>query len=161
MRSVFDQYKQPENQLTHALACALGEDPGLHTRFIKEIAGMVPPNIKHLQILEQQVPGEDSSYSEEEAEQRGLPDAWIHDGKGDWTLIIESKVQAALTKDQLQRHSRVAERRGYTDINILCIGIEEPPFDLPQSDLPQFTFKAWTDIYLWLKKQARSRGVVE
>ena len=82
MRSVFDQYKQPENQLTHALACALGEDRGLLKRFIKEIAGVVPPDIKHLQILEQQVPDEDASYSEEEAERRGLPDAWIRDGEG-------------------------------------------------------------------------------
>ena len=90
MRSVFDQYKQPENQLTHALACALGEDRGLLTRFIKEIAGMIPPNIKHLQILEQQVPGEDSSYSEEETKRRGLPDAWIHDEEG-WALLLQAK----------------------------------------------------------------------
>lgn len=151
MRSVFDQYNQPENQLTHALACALGEDRDLLTRFIKEIAGMVPPNIKHLQILEQQVPGEDSGYSEEETERRGLPDAWIHDGEG-WALIIENKVQAVLTKDQLQRHCRVAERRGFSDIHILVIGINQPKFDLPHTK-----FQAWTDIYKWLKKnQARS-----
>jgi hypothetical protein len=150
MRSVFDQYKQPENQLTHALACALGEDRALLTRFIKEIAGMILPNIKHLQILEQQVPGEDSSYSEEETKRRGLPDAWIHDEEG-WALLIESKVQAALTKDQLHRHFRVAERRGFTDIHILVIGVNQPQFDLPHT-----TFQAWTDIYKWLKNQARS-----
>ncbi|MDO9585760.1 MAG: hypothetical protein Q7I93_04655 [Syntrophales bacterium] len=151
MRSVFDQYKQPENQLTHALACALAEDPALLARFIKEVADMATPIIKHVQILEQQVPGEDSSYSEEETERRGLPDAWIHDGES-WALLIESKVQAALTKDQLKRHYRVAERRGYTDINILVIGINRPQFDLPHT-----TFQAWTDIYKWLKKnQARS-----
>jgi hypothetical protein len=156
MRSVFDQYQQPENQLTHALACALDEDRGLLTRFIKEIEGMVPPNIKHLKIFEQQVPGEDSSYSEEETERRGLPDAWIHDGEG-WALLIESKVQAAFTKDQLHRHYGVAKRCGFIDIHILAIGIKEPSFDLSQSDLPPSKFQAWTDIYKWLKKnQARS-----
>jgi len=118
--------------------------------FIKEIAGLVPSNIKRLQIIEQQVPGEDTSYSEEEAERRGLPDVWIHDGE-DWALLIESKVQAALTKDQLQRHFRVAERRSFTDIHILVIGIKQPQFDLPHTK-----FEAWTDIYKWLKKQVRS-----
>jgi hypothetical protein len=150
MRSVFDQYKQPENQLTHALACALNEDRGLLSRFVKDIANLVPPNIKHLQILEQQVPGEDSSYSEEETERRGLPDAWIHDGES-WALLIESKVQAALTKDQLKRHYRVAERLGYTDINILVICIKPLHFDLPHTK-----FQAWTDIYKWLTNQERS-----
>jgi hypothetical protein len=155
MRSVFDQYKQPENQLTHALACALCEDRVLLKRFIKEIAGSVPASIKHLQILEQQVPDEDASYSEEEAERRGIPDAWIHDGDG-WALLIESKVQAAFKKNQLQRHYGVAKRCGFINIHILAIGIKKPPFDLPQSDLPRSKFKAWTDIYKWLKKQARS-----
>lgn len=156
MRSVFDQYKQPENQLTHALTCALDEDRGLLKLFIKEIAGFVPPDMKHLHILEQQVPGEDTSYSEEEAERRGLPDVWIHDGGDNWTLLIENKVQATHTKSQLLRHYGVAKRRGFTDINILAIGIKKPPFDLPQSDLPQSKFKAWTDIYRWLKKWTSS-----
>jgi len=150
MRSVFDQYQQPENQLTHALASALGEDRDLLKRFIKEIAGVVPCNTKHLQILEQQLPDEDWRYSEEEAGRRGLPDAWIHDGEG-WALLIESKVQAALTKDQLQRHSRVAEKRGFTNIHVLVIGIKPPRFNLPHTK-----FQAWTDIYKWLKKQTRS-----
>lgn len=149
MRSVFDQYKQPENQLTHALACALDEDRGLLARFIKEIAGVVPPNIKSLKILEQQMPGEDSSYSVEEAEERpGLPDACIHDDEA-WALLIESKVQAALTKDQLLRHHQRAQQRcKFTDITILVIGIEQPQFDLPY-----IKFQAWTEIYKWLKKQ--------
>jgi hypothetical protein len=150
MRSVFDQYHQPENQLTHALACALGEDRDLLKLFIKEIVGMVLTNTKRLQILEQQVPGEDTTYSEEEMERRGLPDAWIHDEE-EWALIIESKVQAVLTKDQLQRHFRVAERRGFTDIRILVIGIKQPKFDLPHTK-----FQEWTDIYKWLKKQTKS-----
>ncbi|MGD0661815.1 MAG: hypothetical protein ABSD38_27465, partial [Syntrophorhabdales bacterium] len=118
--------------------------------FVKEIADVSPANAKHLQILEQQVPGEDSNYFEEEAERRSLPDAWIYDGNG-WALLIESKVQAALTKDQLQRHHRVAERHGFTDIHILVISIKPPRFDLPHAQ-----FRVWTDIYKWLKKQARS-----
>lgn len=81
MRSVFDQYVQPENQLTHALACSLSEDRWLLKRFLKKIARVVPPHTKHLEILEQQLPDEDVEYSEEEKESRGLPDAWIHDGE--------------------------------------------------------------------------------
>jgi hypothetical protein len=150
MRSVFDQYKQPENQLTHALACALSEDRNLLKHFILEMAVLVSPNIEHLHILEQQIPGEDTRLSDEEVERRGLPDAWIHDGES-WALLIESKVQAALTKNQLQRHFRVAQRHGFTDINVLVIGTKKPHFDLPNTK-----FQAWTDIYKWLKKQASS-----
>jgi len=150
MRSIFDQYQQPENQLTHALACALGKDRVLLKLFVKEIAGFVSTNIKHLQIIEQQLPGEDTSYSDEEAERRGLPDACIHDREG-WAILIESKVQADLKKDQLQRHFRTAEKRGLTDIHILVIDVKPPTFNLPHTQ-----FQEWTDIYKWLKKQEKS-----
>ena len=149
MRSVFDQYKQPDNQLTHSLVCALGEDSDLLKRFIKEIAGAESPS-KPLQIIEQQLPGEELICSEEEAERRGLPDACIHDGKS-WALLIECKVMASLKKDQLRRHSSTAARRGFTDIHILVIGIKQPKFSLPNTK-----FHAWTEIYKWLRKQNSS-----
>jgi len=150
MRSVFDQYKKPENQLTHALVCALGEDADLLKRFIKEIAGAESPSIKQLQIIEQQLPGEELICSEEEAERRGLPDACIHDGKS-WALLIECKVMASLKKDQLRRHSSTAARRGFTDIHILVIGIKQPKFSLPNTK-----FHEWTEVYKWLRKQTSS-----
>ncbi len=151
MRSVFDQYQQPENQLTHALTYALGEDRRLLRYFIKEVAGFQPPDVKSLQVLEQQLPGDDVVYPEADAIRRGLPDAWIHDDH-EWALLIESKVQALLTKDQLSRHFRMAERRGFKQIQLLVIGIKHPAFHLPF-----VKFKAWTEVYKWLKRHPESK----
>ena len=39
MRNVFDQYKQPENRLTHALVSSLSEDSNLLKNFVRWIAG--------------------------------------------------------------------------------------------------------------------------
>jgi len=58
-----------------------------------------------------------------EDEARGLPDLWIH-GDGDWSLIIESKVAAKISEDQLKRHRRTAQRNGFVarqrDLVNLC-----------------------------------------
>jgi hypothetical protein len=37
MRNLFDQYNQPENRLSHALAVCLSEDRRLLTRFLRWI----------------------------------------------------------------------------------------------------------------------------
>jgi len=114
MRNLFDQYNQPENRLSHALAVCLNEDRRLLTRFLRWVDADPAPRAARLQIAEQTLPGE-APKSEEEAERRGLPDIVIHDGAG-WCLLIESKVQAALTNDQLTRHERTLRRRGFRDI---------------------------------------------
>ena len=111
MRNIFDQYKQPENRLTHAVATALGNDRRLLHRFLVQIARCKTPIPKHPKIVEQRLPG-DPPLEELEAERRGLPDVWIHDD-GEWSLLIECKVASSVTRNQLDRHLRTAERRGF------------------------------------------------
>ena len=108
MRNVFDQYTQPENRLTHSLACALDADPRLLRRFVKWTTGKSAPS--SLKIVEQQLPGE-MELEEEGDERLGLPDAWIHDNDS-WSLLIESKVASKLSFEQLKRHHRTAKSRG-------------------------------------------------
>ena len=98
MRNVFDQYNQPENRLSHALAVCLNEDRRLLREFMRWIGVAPPVAATRLLIVEQSLPG-DRPESEEEADRRGLPDIVIHDGE-EWCLLIESKVQATLTEDQ-------------------------------------------------------------
>jgi hypothetical protein len=86
MRNVFDQYRSLENRITHALATALSEDPKLLRSFLKEFARDSSPPRTGLVVEEQQLPGEPAP-SEEEAEERGLPDIWIHDDES-WALLI-------------------------------------------------------------------------
>ena len=147
MRNVFDQYTQPENRLTHALACCLNEDHRLLSRFVKWQTGVQPP--KRLFIVEQQLPGEEE-ISELQLDRRGLPDAWIHDNE-EWCLLIESKVSAALSIDQLERHYKTAVNRGYETIVIIALDISPDTQNLPQ----YARYLSWKELYSWMTAQAQ------
>jgi hypothetical protein len=151
MRNIFDQYKHPENRLTHALVCCLVEDQDLLKRFVRWTVGDRLPESWRLTVLEQQLPGEEEP-SEEEAEERGLPDAWIHDDKS-WALIIESKIAAPLSTDQLNRHRTMAQRRGFKSIFLLAITPVMVKTPIALSNVHVIT---WSEIYLWFKKQTES-----
>ena len=146
MRNVFDQYSTPENRLTHALATALDEDRKLLTSFIGWVCGRVP--VGRLEIVEQQLPGEPEP-EEDENERGSLPDAWIQDGES-WSLLIESKIASSLRNDQLYRHLRTAESRGFTDVTLMTIAITRPKRKLPE----RTEFREWSQVYEWLNNQA-------
>jgi hypothetical protein len=150
MRNIFDQYSQPENRLTHALVSSLAAEPWLLRRFVRWVTGHVG---KHkLEIEEQHVPGEEGGDDEEEAERRGLPDAWIHDGHS-WALIIESKINAPLTNGQLKRHRHTAERRGFKDITLVGLVLRRPP----RQPIDSLKICEWDSLYTWIRKQKQSQ----
>lgn len=148
MRNVFDQYSQQENRVTHALVTALAEEPKLLRDFVRWSTGHAAP-AKKLHIVEQRLPGEPEP-TEVDAGQRGLPDAWIYDDDT-WCLLIESKVKASLTNDQLLRHYRTAEKRGFEKIAILALDVAQPSKPLPNGVL----FRRWHEVYTWLKSKAK------
>ena len=148
MRNVFDQYAQPENRLTHALASSLAEDPKLLRAFVRWVCGSTKNIRGGLEIVEQQLPG-DVELSEDEVEHRGLPDAWIHSGE-EWSLLIECKVASPLSNDQLRRHQRTAIRRGFSDVTLLAIDVAPPRRKLPEGVM----FRQWSDVYEWLVKMS-------
>ena len=148
LRNIFDQYSQPENRVTHALMTALQEDRKLLGLFLRELVGVKPPcDPNRLAVLEQQYP-EEGEPNEEELERRGIPDGWIFDG-GTWCVFIESKVTAKLNADQINRHHRTAEQRGFKAITAVAITPRLP------STLPADTVSLeWRDIYAWLRRHA-------
>ncbi|RLA50126.1 MAG: hypothetical protein DRR42_14000, partial [Gammaproteobacteria bacterium] len=146
MRNIFDQYSQPENRLTHAIVSALGEDTRLLRKFVKWITEATPP--KRLKIVEQQLPGE-YELAEMDYEKKGLPDAWIHDND-EWSLLIESKVAAPLSLDQLERHYSTAKKRGFENVTVLAIDVSAPKKKLPD----YVVFRSWREIYSWLSRQS-------
>lgn len=150
MRNVFDQYHQPENRLSHALACSISEDRRLLASFIKWATGKEAPREKRYFVVEQRLPGEDIESSEAEAERRGLPDIWIY-GDSTWSLIIESKVSATLTADQLARHLRTADRRGFGGRHLLTLTTLLPRLRASES----ITSKTWQDLYQWASDCSR------
>jgi hypothetical protein len=141
MRNVFDQYDHPENRLSHALAVCLHEDRALLRGFLAWL-GVKPPTLaSKLTLVEQSLPGDPPES--EEAERNGLPDIIIHDG-ATWCLLIESKVQAPLTHDQLRRHERTLRRRGFEKVFVLVLtkaGVRVP------RDAIALT---WSGLYEWL-----------
>lgn len=149
MRHLFDQYDGDENRLTHALVCCLTEDRKLLRAFAHWATGRNPPLVKHLHIVEQMLPGEDE-LPESEAEQKGLPDAWIHDDET-WALVIESKVSSPVRADQLQRHRRMALRRGFDKFCLLVISLAHPG----RRFLAGASHKTWSEVYTWFSKQSR------
>lgn len=149
MRNVFDQYSHSENRITHALATALAEDQKLLRAFVRWATGCSAPS-KKLCIVEQRLPGE-AEQTEEEAERRGLPDAWIYTDDG-WCLLIESKAGTALRNDQLRRHRRTAERRGFDRITVLALDVIRSRNDLHDD----VEFRQWHEVYAWLKSRIGS-----
>lgn len=151
MRNVFDQFKEPENKLTHALMTSLSEEADLLRRFVFWATGSQTPKGR-LMVQEQSLPGEcEEAEDTGEAEQRGLPDGCIHDGDS-WALAIESKVASPLDLGQLRRHRSTIERLGFTNVRLLALVVREPGH-LPVDGL---TVKRWTELYIWLCSQKES-----
>jgi hypothetical protein len=154
MRNLFDQYKQPENRMTHALMISLDEDRDLLGKFIEWATDKpAPSGTLTLKVIEQSFPGEEELQETEESERGGLPDGCIHDGSG-WALLIESKIAAPLVSDQLQRHRQSARKHDLTKVDLLALVVNRPTH--PHTE--DATVKLWTELYQWLKKhKAKSK----
>lgn len=153
MRNLFDQYEQPENRLTHALAVCLSEDRSLLGLFLGWL-GLPPPSpADRLIVEEQRLPGE-AEPPEAEAERRGLPDLVIHDDD-EWCILIESKVQAPLTSDQLSRHRRTLEGRGFSDCH--SVALTKAGRDVPSG----VRHCVWSELYEWLGQVGTARSWAE
>ncbi|MFQ5778798.1 MAG: hypothetical protein ACE5IP_12400 [Terriglobia bacterium] len=151
MRNIFDQYAQPENRLTHALVSCLAADQELLRKFVEWVTGEGLASAKNLEIIEQKLPGEEE-VAEDDAERRGLPDAWIHDGNG-WAVVLENKIGSPLKREQLERHRRVAQRRGFTQLHLAAIVTE-------RSKAPSFNdvkVLEWRELYSWIQLQRHSQ----
>jgi hypothetical protein len=148
LRNIFDQYEQPENRLTHALATVLEQDRVLLVAFLKwlGVAGIPKPSL--LAISQQQVPGCLLDEAEE-FQQKGLPDLAIFDDEN-WAVLFECKVQAKVAFNQLERHRSTATRNGYPSPWIVVLAVD----DLPTETTPRTIFKTWRDVYSWFNLRA-------
>lgn len=152
MRNVFDQYRQPENQLTHALVVALHQDRGVLLKpFLDWVGTKELPDIGCLQIVEQQQPGVPVSGEEADGDdRRGLPDASIFHDEG-WALLIESKVQALLTTDQIRRHRVTAKRCGFPEPQLLAIVVDRKE----AKGIRGIHVKEWRELYAWFRRKRK------
>lgn len=147
MRNVFDQYSQPENRLTHALATFLNEDREALRGFLRMV-GAPPPPGQGMVVLEQRLPGESFDEPEEVSEGRGLPDLWIHDTAMKWAVLVEAKVASGLAIDQLRRHKATAERRGFEVAAVIALTANESTRGCHEWVTPV----SWSELYTWARK---------
>ena len=152
MRHLFDQYRQPENQLTHALVSSLANDPALLKKFVHWATAEKAPTSR-LSIVEQTLPGQEEPAQEDQERRRGLPDGWIYDEEN-WCLLIENKIQSPLTRNQLDRHRATAIRRGFEKISLLALVPNSSDEAALYGDL--VVVRKWTDLYLWMSQQTQS-----
>lgn len=148
MRNVFDQYDQPENRLTHALFCTLGNDHRLIRPFLNWLKIGSVPAVRGLRLVEQQIPG--VSVSGEEIDAKGIPDGCIFDRDG-WALLFESKVQAGVSRNQLERHLKTAARHGYENAHVVVIAVNHAHHALPE----RVHLVEWRGVYRWFRKRAK------
>jgi hypothetical protein len=147
MRNIFDQYQQPENRLTHALATALDQDRSLTVPFLRWLGVAEIPKPRTLMLTEQQVPGM-LELDAEPIDARGLPDAAIFDEDG-WAALFESKIQACIDLKQVERHRRTAQRHGFETPWAVVISVDPLTCKLPKQTIAT----TWQDVYSWFNRR--------
>lgn len=150
MRNIFDQYDQPENKLTHALVSTLSHDRQLIRPFLHWLKARHIPPAGEIRITEQEIPG--FSAEGDELERKGLPDACFYN-QDDWAVLVESKVQTGINRNQLKRHRRTARRYGYENPQVILIAVNSPARVLPKG----MRAVRWCDVYRWfIRKRSHS-----
>ncbi len=128
---------------------SLQADPRLLKEFIKWAKAGRPSG--KIVTLEQSLPGAPPTTIERnETQKRGLPDGWIHDANG-WALLIESKVAASPSDDQIERHLRTARRRGFERPSLLWLTVTPVGRQLAQGVVN----RTWADLYEWLVRRQK------
>ena len=153
MRNVFDQYDQPENRLTHALMITLANDKKLIRPFLKLVRVKKIPALNKIQLGLQCVPGQEVDSNKDGKE--GLPDGCFFD-QDDWAVIIEAKVQAGLSVNQLKRHRKTSARYGYEQPYVVLLSIDKP------KSLPDWvTHLEWKNLYNWFSRRTADSSMPE
>lgn len=148
MRNIFDQYDQAENKLTHALISTLYHERKLIRPFLKWLGIDNIPSLKNIDLGIQQLPGDESQSVP--VKQNSVPDAYFCNSE-DWAVIIESKVQAGVSINQLRRHQKKALRCGYEDSQVILITVN-PPKKLPIG----VSYILWKDVYKWFVARSQN-----
>jgi hypothetical protein len=147
LRNIFDQYKQPENRLTHALVSVLDQDRTLLGPFLAWLGVENVPAKQFLKLTQRQLPGVVLDDAET-LDRKGISDAAIFDAEG-FAVLFECKVQARVSLEQLDRHRSTARRNGYESPWIVVISVEELSSDLPDKT----PSKTWREIFSWFNQR--------
>lgn len=114
--NVFNQYDHAENRLTHALGITLDRAKDFRTIFLKKLTGKSQLTADARVMLQMA-----SGVAEVDGEKCGIPDLAIIDKEGDYGIIVEAKLGASLSWQQLASHERRAKRNNLEVMSALAI----------------------------------------
>ncbi len=103
------------------------------------------PALKNIELGLQRVPGQMVDSNKDG--KQGLPDGCFFDQDG-WAVVLEAKVQAGISINQLKRHRKTSARYGYEQPHIVLISVDKP------KSLPDWaTYIEWKNLYKWFSKR--------
>jgi hypothetical protein len=158
LNSLYDQYSNEENRLTHALLHTIGSSNFIFTNFLKNFIGIKPFYKSGVfEISTQKIP---FSHGDSDSEKvQSVPDAWIINENIDLGIAIEVKDKKKnIRLSQLKSH--INRIKGYDHPYLLVItpDIHMPKkiLSIDQKSYPNLKkiWKSWDEIYLWLKDLA-------
>jgi len=147
MRNVFDQYDTPENRLTHALSVTLHEDKVFARRFLR-YCGIKPPERRIEITVSEQSSGRQSGQGRKRAP--SIPDLAITAGDN-FCVLVESKVAAAVSLDQIRRHQTSAERSGFRSPKVILLTLT----GRHRIRIPGVVEQSWSSLYTLLGNEIR------
>lgn len=156
LHSIYDQYSNDENRLTHALLHTIGSSRWLLSKFLKEVVSIdkkIPISSMTYEITTQKKP---FSYGDNKPEEVGsVPDAWIIDQNSKLGLVIEVKdKKKALKISQLQNHVKQVRDFKKRYLLIITPDLSKPKkvkiFQDNYVNTLKVEWRSWDNIYRWL-----------
>ncbi len=155
LNTLYDQFSNKENRLTHALLHTIAYSDWIFTDFLKRILGIKSFRKSGLfEITTQKVPLGHGDRDPDKAE--SIPDAWIINETQNLGIAIEVKDRKNnLRISQLRSHSNRIS--GYDNSYLLVItpDLQTPDkiYELKKKDPINLNviWKSWDEIYRWLK----------
>lgn len=152
LRNLFDQYDKDEDKLTHSLLHTIASDEKLFVDFISFALDKSPFKKDKIFVGSQGRYGDEISASiSKKGKESSVPDAIMHDSSA--CVLIESKVTAAINKEQLENHLKQAQRRGFKNpILLLLTSDREKPDEVHffEKSGHNIYWKSWWGIYQWM-----------
>lgn len=161
LNSIFDQYSNQENRLTHALLQTIGSSEWLLSTFLREMF-RINDFSGFFEISTQKVPL--AQGDKEPKDIQSIPDAWIINEKQSLGIAIEVKnKKKSLRADQLYKHAKriCAYKSRY--LLVISPDLEQPPLLSKPIALNRMNvrlvWQSWDKIYIWARKLEVRRAI--
>lgn len=154
LNTLYDQYSNQENRLTHALLHTISSSERLFFGFLKNIVGI--KKIKLSQQYEISTQKRPFSFGDKDTgEIESVPDGWVLTDDATLGIVIEVKDKKnALRINQLNSHINRINRYGKCYLLVITPDLQAPDTikQLQEKTTCTIIWRSWDAIYNWLKK---------